>query len=151
MTTAGASRLTEAVATLTALVCAATAASCKEAPNGGEERPKAGVYRYTVRAEVVELPSAASREIMLRHEAIDDFRDADGKKVGMDAMAMPFAVGTGAALAGIKAGDKVEMRLLVDWGRRVLQVEKITRLPPDTALQFGPARRTAEPAADGGL
>jgi hypothetical protein len=112
----------------------------------------ASARRYTVRAEVLRLPVPGEPrpEMVLRHEAIDDFVDAHGRAVGMSAMVMPFAVGSGVALAGIHVGDKVEVRLGVDWLGPTFQVEEVARLPEGTALHFGEAHPPIAADRDGG-
>jgi len=130
-------------AALAVLASVAVAASCKEAAKAGKGDSAASVHRYVVRGEVVGIPApgARAREIVLRHEAVDDFVDAAGQRVGMDAMVMPFSVGPAEALSEIRVGDKVEAQLLVDWAVPMLQLEHVKRLPADTRLVFGPARR----------
>jgi hypothetical protein len=119
--------------TLLLLLAACNAA----APPAGE-----GGRAYRVRGEVVALPSpvAAGMQVLVRHEAIDDFVDATGKVVGMDAMVMPFDVAPQVAAKDLAVGDKVEIRFSMDWKGPRLRVDRIERLPPGTALRFGPAR-----------
>jgi Cu/Ag efflux protein CusF len=109
---------------------------------GGEKKapaPGAAARRYTFRAEVVRLPEPGLKrpEITLRHERIPDFVNAEGKTVGMDAMVMPFEVGQGASLAGVDVGDKVAVRLAVDWSGPTFRLEEVKELPAETALDFG--------------
>ena len=70
---------------------------------------------YTVRGVVRQLPSALANELHVRHEAIADFRDADGEVVGMESMTMPFPLADAALTAGVEPGDKVEMVFEVRW------------------------------------
>ena len=76
----------------------------------------------------------------MRHEAIDDFVDASGKVVGMDAMVMPFEVAPSLVARDLAVGEKVEVRFSMDWSEPRLRVERIERLPPGTVLRFEPAR-----------
>jgi hypothetical protein len=101
-----------------------------------------GARVYTVRGEVVAPPSpvAAGTQVLVRHEAIDDFVDATGKVVGMGAMVMPFDVAPPVAAKDLAVGDKVEIRFTMDWKGPRLRIDRIERLPPGTALRFGPAR-----------
>jgi Cu/Ag efflux protein CusF len=101
-----------------------------------------GARVYTVRGEVVAPPSpvAAGTQVLVRHEAIDDFVDATGKVVGMDPMVMPFDVAPPVAAKDLAVGDKVEIRFTMDWKGPRLRVDRIERLPPETALRFKPAR-----------
>jgi Cu/Ag efflux protein CusF len=128
-----------------AWACLGIAAACGDrgapAPKGGAAS-SGGARRYTVRGEVVRLPDprAATREIALRHEAIEDFADATGAVVGMDAMVMPFVVAAGVSTEGLAPGDKVEVVLAVDWARPSLALERLRKLPSDTALRFEAAR-----------
>ena len=103
---------------------------------------QAGARVYVVRGEVVQAPSpvVAGIQVLVRHEAIDDFVDASGKVVGMDAMVMPFEAAASAAPKDLAAGDKVEVRFSMDWKEPRLRVERIQRLPPGTALEFRAAR-----------
>jgi hypothetical protein len=92
-----------------------------------------------VRGEIVTLPAggAGPRQIAVRHEAIPDFADRDGKVVGMGAMVMPFELAPGVAVEGMREGDPVELLLAVDWAGPSLRVERLTKLPPGTPLSFG--------------
>lgn len=102
----------------------------------------AGVRVYAVRGEVVQTPSpvAAGIQVMVRHEAIDDFVDATGKVVGMDSMVMPFDVAPPLSAGDLAVGDKVEVRFSMDWKEPRLRVERMERLPPGTILTFRAAR-----------
>jgi hypothetical protein len=90
------------------------------------------VYHYTVRGEVRALPGAghARNEIVVKHEAIPEYRDETGKVVGMDAMTMPFYLAPGVSADGLKVGDKVELSLESTvsprFTERVTAVKKIT-------------------------
>jgi hypothetical protein len=120
---------------LSALALAAVLA-CREGSGGSAAPP--GPRRYTVRGEVVTLPGAGpARQIAIRHEAIPDLVDRDGKVVGMGAMVMPFELAPGVSLDGIAEGDPVEMVLAVDWAAPSLRIEKLTELPAGTRLTFG--------------
>ena len=116
------------------LALAACSASPPPAP--------AGASVYVVRGEVVQPPSpvAAGIQVLLRHEAIDDFVDATGKVVGMDAMVMPFDVAPPLSAKDLAVGDKVEVRFSMDWKEPRLRVERMERLPPGTILTFRAAR-----------
>ena len=66
-------------------------------------------------------PVAAGAQVLVRHEAIDDFVDASGKAAGMDAMVMPFEVAPPLTAKDLAVGDKVEIRFSMDWkGPRLL-------------------------------
>ncbi|MGA8890844.1 MAG: copper-binding protein [Anaeromyxobacteraceae bacterium] len=102
----------------------------------------AGARAYVVRGELVQAPSpvTAGIQVLVRHEAIDDFVDASGKVVGMDAMVMPFEVASPLADRDLAAGDKVEIRFSMDWSEPRLRVERMARMPRETALTFRAAR-----------
>jgi len=102
------------------------------------------VRRYTIRAEVVRLPERPGGDLILRHEAVDEFTDIAGEVVGMDSMTMPFPVARGAWPDGLQVGDKVEAVLLVNWEEGFQVLERITKLPHDTRLHFGKARHPAK-------
>ena len=93
---------------------------------------------YLVRGEVVALPGEnQAGGFRVRHEAIDDFKAADGSVAGMDSMTMRFPVSDPALLDGLAVGDKVELRYEVDWGGDPMQqVTAVRRLPADTELVF---------------
>lgn len=116
------------------LVLAACSAPPPPAPDGARV--------YVVRGQVVAPPRAvtAGIEVLVRHEAIDDFADATGKVVGMDAMVMPFEVAPPLAARDLVVGDKVQVRFSMDWKEPRLRVERIERLPAGTALEFRAAR-----------
>lgn len=117
-------------------------AACSAPPPAAPPAAPPGARAYVVRGEVVQRPSpvVAGIEVLVRHEAIDDFVDASGRTVGMDAMVMPFEVDPSAAPKDLAAGDKVQVRFSMDWKEPRLRVERIERLAPGTILRFGPAR-----------
>ncbi len=104
-----------------------------------------GPHTYTVRAEVLRLPdpSKPGAELVVRHEAIDDFVDDSGAGVGMDAMEMPLPASASVPARGLAVGDAVSLRFTVDFAGPTLRVEQLERLPPGTALRFGPAHPPA--------
>lgn len=124
-----------------AAACAllALAVSCRDRDAPAAPPPGATVRRYTVRGEVVRVaPDAPSgAEVSIRHEPIPDFVDRGGAVVGMAAMVMPFTVGRGVSLAGVEPGDKVRVRLAMDWERNRMEIEALEELPAATALDFG--------------
>jgi Cu/Ag efflux protein CusF len=100
---------------------------------------------YVVRGEVVELPDPKdpSREFRVKHEAIDDFKQSDGKVIGMGSMEMYFPLKDDSLIADVKVGDKLELTFEDYYKpRRKYFVSKIVKLPPDTKLEF----REANPA-----
>jgi Cu/Ag efflux protein CusF len=125
---------------ISALLLGALAAlpACRGGEGGGKP-PAASARRYTVRGEIVTLPApgAGPRQIAVRHEAIPDFADRDGKVVGMGAMVMPFELAPGVSAEGLREGDPVELVLAVDWAGPSLRVERLARLPAGTPLNLG--------------
>lgn len=94
---------------------------------------------YTSRGMVRQLPAEgpARSDLYIHHEAIEDFKDEDGKVIGMEAMAMPFAVAESADLSGLKAGDRVRFTFEVYWhGGDPLRVTAIDGLGSDVRLDF---------------
>lgn len=124
------------------------AAACERSGRSGSSRAAQSELGdpsaiYTVRGEVVQVPDAEhpGSRFEVRHEAIDNFVDAEGKVVGMSAMVMPFPLAQGVTLNGIEPGDKVEVTFAVWWKpRRHYEATKVVELPSDTELHFRPAR-----------
>ena len=109
--------------------------ACKQKPT---TRVGPSAQRYTVRGEVVGVEGPeGGRSFVIRHEAIPDFVDATGARVGMAPMTMTYRAGPGAADADAKPGDKVRFRFAMDWKTNAMELEAIERLPPDTALELG--------------
>jgi Cu/Ag efflux protein CusF len=107
-----------------------------------------GVYR--VRGEIARLPASPGGEVSIRHESIPDFRDREGKVVGMMAMIMPFGVAPDATLAGLAVGDRVEFRLEIRWrSSPPATVGDFRRLPPETRLEFDEPQREPDPGSGG--
>jgi hypothetical protein len=130
---------------LASLALALASLACR----GGSEPPTAGpaARRYDVRAEVVALPTPGKpeRQLTLRHEAIPGFVDRSGAVVGMGSMVMALDLAPSVATKDLRVGDKVEVRLAVDWSRPLVQIEEVRKLPPETVLHLDPA---AQPPVD---
>jgi Cu/Ag efflux protein CusF len=121
------------LATLPGVGCGRETAQPESAP------PTAAIDVYVVRGEVVELPDmdSAAGGFYVRHEAIEEFKAADGTVVGMDAMTMRFPLRDPALLDGISVGDKVELTYEVNWhGQPMQQATRVVKLPADTELNF---------------
>ena len=105
---------------------------------------------YLIRGEVISVPQADKRgtEFIVKHEPIDNFRNASGQIVGMSTMGMPFTPGKDVLLDGIKPGDKIEMSWVLQWKPEAKEyVESVRKLPIETQLRFGDAHpRTTSPA-----
>ena len=111
---------------------------------------------YTVRAEVDTLPGIESSVLRLHHERIPNFASRDGKigtdsqgKPGMKPMTMSFAKGPGVSYEGLKTGDKVEVVVEINWEAALpderIVITKLTRLAPDTKLDFEGQRSLSDP------
>ena len=97
---------------------------------------------YVVRGEVISVPQAGKpgTQFIVKHEPVDNFRDASGQIVGMNTMAMPFTPGKGVSLEGIRPGDKIEMRWVIQWKPEAKEyLESVRKLPAETQLRFGKA------------
>lgn len=104
---------------------------------------------YVVRGEVISIPQAGKpgTQFIVKHEPIDSFRSASGQIVGMSTMGMPFTLGPGVSLEGIKPGDKIEMMWVMQWGPVAKEyLESVRKLPTETQLKFGEAHPPTTPA-----
>lgn len=126
--------LRPAVSILGAVLLLALAAAC---PKPEQPRADPSAPRYTVRGEVVQVKDEPSgRTLLVRHEAIPDFVNSSGERVGMSAMVMPFQVGPAVRDVELKPGDRVRLRFAVDWKVNAMEIESIEQLPASTALVF---------------
>ncbi|MEM7353674.1 MAG: copper-binding protein [Acidobacteriota bacterium] len=94
---------------------------------------------YRVRAQVRQLPveTRAVQELVVRHEAIPEFKDMEGEVVGMESMTMPFPVDDPELLTGIEPGDRIELDFEVRWDDgNPLTLTAVSKLPPETRLSF---------------
>lgn len=91
-----------------------------------------------MRGEIVRLPAAGAREIILRHEAVPDLRDESGKVVGMEAMTMPFTLARDVGLEGLAPGDRIAFTLEMRWQdpREIARISRIEKLPAGTTLSW---------------
>jgi len=88
-------------------------------------------FSYTVKGVIKALPGEgrANNEILVKHEAIPNYRDEGGNLVGMTAMTMPFYLVDKISTPELKVGDKIEMVLEQRIGRRLSEeVVSIKRL-----------------------
>ena len=75
--------------------------------------------------------------LAIQHEAIDAFRDRDGRRSPMPSMTMVFGIASGERDAGVQPGDKVRFAFDVQWDRvPVLLITKMRRLPADAGLEL---------------
>ncbi len=102
---------------------------------------------YTSRGVIRQLPSPGAHkpEIFIQHEAIAEFRDQDGKVVGMESMAMPFPIDPATAWDDLQVGDKVAFTFEVQWHQgHPLRLTQWQTLSSNTLLGFEMPR--AEPS-----
>ncbi len=119
-------------ALLAAALLASTGCGAPAAP------PAVSSQSYTMRGEIVRLPAAGAREIILRHEAVPDFRDESGKVVGMEAMTMPFTLAREVGLEGLAPGDRIAFTLEMRWQdpREIARISRLEKLPASTKLSW---------------
>lgn len=123
-----------------ALLLLSVTAGCRREPP-----PPPETYRVRAQVRQVPAPDAARGEILVRHEAISEFKNEDGKIVGMESMSMSFPLADVALAAGVAAGDRIELEFDVSWhGGNPLEVTAIDKLPEDTRLAFEPPAETPE-------
>lgn len=91
---------------------------------------------YEVRGVIVALPQQTrSGEMRVHHEAIPNFKDREGKTIGMQSMTMPFPLAPGVSTDSLQLGDKIQFRLEVRWNEGpTIRIAKIELLPGSTPL-----------------
>jgi hypothetical protein len=128
---------------IAALLCGAFATAfapigCSKPPPVAA-RPKPD-QSYVVRGRIAALPdpSAKAAYLEIHHEIIPDFRDSEGKPIGMAEMSMPFpAIAAGVSLSGLKVGDPIEFVMEIRWAEIPPHtLASIRKLPDDTALNL---------------
>jgi Cu/Ag efflux protein CusF len=161
-----------AAVALAAAVCFSLSSCTKEPPAEPPVKPASpaapstspasadpATHTYAARGIIESLPEAGkpTLELMIRHEAINDFIDGAGAVVGMNAMTMPFPrLAPGVSLEGLAVGDKIGFTFTNTWSgpagsrRPEWVIDSITRLPADTELTFGKKQPVApEPRPEG--
>lgn len=92
------------------------------------------VYSYTVRGVIKALPGngRAANELIVKHEAIPNYRDEAGNVVGMMAMTMPFYLSESVSPSGLAVGDSVELtveqKLKPKFSEQVVVLKKIEEI-----------------------
>ncbi len=139
-----------AIATACFFVCAGcdrgvdTAAPPSGSQNANEPAPL--THTYHTRGIIQSLPEAnkPTAELMIQHEAINDFVDGKGAVVGMNAMTMPFPrLAPGVSLDGLAVGDKISFSFTNTWTgpeatrKPAWVIDTISKLPAETELIFG--------------
>jgi Cu/Ag efflux protein CusF len=116
---------------------------CGEAAVDPASDPDADVYQ--LRGEVMSLPAEGTAgEVMIRHEAIADFRDRSGEPVGMNTMEMGFQPAEPGVLEGLEVGDKIEFRWSVNFERNSMVFDAVRVLDDEVELDFGPRATQGE-------
>ena len=133
-----------------AFVTATSLVACSDREKGPTDEQVRGefeaevcrIVEYTVRGEVVSLPTA-DEAMMVRHEAIPEFKEPGG--MGMDVMVMPFPFADGLDIEGIAPGDKLALTFSVDyeegWSPLDYRVIRFEALPQEAQLDFTPLPR----------
>lgn len=116
-------------ASILSLAVCISACSPEAPPATARTRSTIPVKSYTVKGVVEAVPVAdkPSTQFIVRHEEIPDFVASDGR-LGMNKMAMPFPLGEGVSVEGLKPGDPVVLDFTVDWNASpAYWITKITR------------------------
>jgi hypothetical protein len=94
---------------------------------------------YTLRGRISALPNPPKTSLVIHHEEIPDFADADGNKIGMEEMEMQFPfLGAGVSLDGLAPGDPVEAVMEMRYkGQPRFLITSIKKLPADAVLKLG--------------
>ncbi len=120
----------------------------EEAEEASGEAVEARTAVYETRGIVQSLPAEGepASEFRVRHEAIPDFRPTwTSDDLGMNAMVMPFPPREGVSIESLSIGDIVRLRFEVRYDAATGQITgyeatEITKLPPETELEFGASR-----------
>jgi len=114
---------------------AAVATAC----GGGGTGPAAPAETYRVRAQVVSFEGTGDDMlVVLEHEAIDGFKNREGKPDRMPAMKMAFGIAPAVDRSALTAGSKQEVVFDAVWGREpMIRVTEAKRLPDETPLELG--------------
>lgn len=104
---------------------------------GGSTAPDAS---YRVRGKVVERSgSGADTRVVIAHEAIDAFKDREGKQSGMEAMQMAFGLGPGLDASALRPGTQWQFSFDVRWKREpALLITAAQALPDSEPLELAP-------------
>lgn len=116
-----------------------------------DSQPAAPAASYTVRGKVNKLMDQGTNRplAMIHHEAIDSFKDRQGKQVGMVPMEMSFTYDEAKLADVLQAGKAVEFTFEVRWSDSPpLRITSAKALPDGTALQFGDSKHGNDSADD---
>lgn len=123
-------RTAQACSLGTALSAAALLAACGSGsdapPSQFESRPASETY--TVRG-VVAQEWTQGDTLVIQHEPIHHFVNADGAAIGMNSMAMEFPeIADGVSLAGVAPGASVEFDMEVLWNPVAYRITRLERI-----------------------
>lgn len=125
------------------LLCAVTQLAACDSKGTGPSSP--ADQSYVVRARLLSLPAEGSY-LQVHHEAIEDFKNREGKVTGMKEMAMEFADLSPEANHAVKSmqpGSAVEIAFEVRWNAEPrMWVTSIRPLGPNEPLKL---LKTLEP------
>lgn len=124
--------------------------ACSEEP-GPAASSDSVIHTYTIRGQIVSLPSAddPASELRIRHEAIHDFKNADSEPDPMDAMTMSFPPGPDVSLDDLAVGDPIEFVFEMQWAPATqMSATAIKKLPADTQLVFEKAHAPGDHSHD---
>jgi hypothetical protein len=119
--------------------------ACERKPDTTRSGPQATTptgpaeATYTLRGRISALPNPPKSALVIHHEELPDFADADGNKIGMDEMEMQFPfLAAGVSLEGLAPGDPVEAVMEMRYkGQPRFLITSIKELPADTTLNLG--------------
>ena len=98
-------------------IAAGTLSGCQDAV---AENPPTYQVRGIIQniVELTEYPAG----LVIAHESVDDFRDREGKIVGMEAMIMNFTLSKDLSAEALNVGDEILFTFQVNWntGPRLL-------------------------------
>ncbi len=131
------------------LAAALLAGACDRDAGPASSSASVGDRDYRIAGEVVRLPDERDPQVWIRHAAIPDFVDAEGNRVGMESMIMPFPLAPGLDAAGLTPGDRIAFTLAMRWNDRPANaITAIEPLPAGEALPWDPAPEAdADPGA----
>lgn len=101
-------------------------ASCTQ--ESGKEITDTWEHTYTVRGKIVKLPepNKVPRELLIRHEAIDNFVSSAGNVEPMRSMTMPFPLSKDLQISSLNKGDEIEFIYQMSWNPKAK--EEITNI-----------------------
>ena len=122
------------------IAIAVFAVACGKKDEGKSETAAAS-HSYKVRGIVKHVGIGPKKTMLtIHHEAIPDWTNRSGKKMGMMSMSMDFTASPSLDIGGVKAGDKVAFAVDVYYGANTrMEVTSIEKLPSPTELELSKA------------